>query len=361
MGTYFSRSDLEILRALRATLIGLEDRSAGERAPRYWGTARDLELYDRVFAARIGWKWDAVLDELERRGTLPRRTLPRRTLPRRTLPEGAEGTWTLLDWGTGTGVATRRVLARTRDRGGVLPARVLLFDRDERARAFAADSISAEFPGVAVATTQASDLEGMSAGAIAVAVASHVLDELEDDEVPALLGALSRADEVIWVEPGSRATSRRLSAAREELMAAFHAVAPCTHGAACGMLAEGRERDWCHLFARPPAEVHTTGEWSEIHRELRIDLRSLPYSFLALRRRGAAPAPARGVGARLLGRPRFQKGRVLLDLCDADGVRQVQMLQRSDKALFKALKETEGETVVLEVDGRSVRRVDYQT
>ncbi|MEM9379769.1 MAG: small ribosomal subunit Rsm22 family protein [Planctomycetota bacterium] len=352
MGTYFSRSDLEILRALRATLIGMEERPAGTRAPGYWGSARDLELYDRVFAARIGWKWDAVLDELERR-----ELLPAHTAPPGTLPEVEGRPWTLLDWGTGTGIATRRLLARTRDRAGALPTRVVLVDRDERARAFAAESIAAEFPDVEVVPAEGGELDALTDLRVDVAVASHVLDELEEDEVPGLLAALSRADEVVWVEPGSRATSRRLSAAREELMGSFHVVAPCTHGAACGILADGRERDWCHLFARPPAEVHTTGAWSEVRRELRIDLRSLPYSFLALRRQEAAPV----AGARLLGRPRFQKGRVLLDVCDAAGVRHAQMLQRSDKALFKELKSTEGETVVLEIDGSSVRRVGYQT
>ena len=118
---------------------------------------------------------------------------------------------------------------------------------------------------------------------------------------------------------------------------------------------EGHERDWCHLFARPPAEVHTTGEWSEVHRELRIDLRSLPYSFLALRRAAVEPPS----GARLLGRPRFQKGRVLLDLCDAAGVETAPMLQRSDKALFKALKDTAGELVLMErEDGGTIRRAN---
>ena len=71
MGTYFSQKDLQTLRDLRATLLGMEQRAPGEAATAYWADRRTLELYDRVFAARIGWKWEAVLDEVEARAGLP--------------------------------------------------------------------------------------------------------------------------------------------------------------------------------------------------------------------------------------------------------------------------------------------------
>ena len=58
----------------------------------YWRGTEDLDLYERTFAQRIGWKWDAVLGELEGRGWMP---------PSRTL----------VDWGCGTGIASRRVSA----------------------------------------------------------------------------------------------------------------------------------------------------------------------------------------------------------------------------------------------------------
>lgn len=324
MATLFSRDDLQALRALRATLIALEDRPVGERAPRYWGSRHDVSLYDRVFGARIGCKWEAVLDEIDARADLP--------APR-----------TILDWGAGTGVATRALLRRIE-----APERVTLFDRDETALAYAADAVREAHPGIDVRTTSEPP-----PGPFDLALASHVLDELEDDEVDELLGAFRQADEVVWVEPGSRRTSRRLSAARDALIDEFDVVAPCTHRQACGMLAEGRERDWCHLFARPPAEVHTTAEWTQVGRELGIDLRSLPYAFLALRR---APVPHPDA-ARLLGRPRVQKGRALVDLCDADGVRGDQIPQRADRAFFKSLKDTRGTSILLRVDGRDVVRV----
>ena len=324
MGTYFNQKDLNVLRALRTILVGIEGRPAGERAPQYWGSPRDIELYDQVFAARIGWKWTAALDEVEKRAGLP--------TPR-----------TILDWGAGTGIASRVLLRRIE-----APERVVLFDRDEAVREFAAGLLRAEFPAVEVVATGDAPEEPFDA-----VLASHVLDELEDDGVASLVSTMNRAEHVLWVEPGSKLTSRRLSAVRASLLDEFDVVAPCTHRAACGMLAEGRERDWCHLFAKPPAEVHTTGTWSEIHRELRIDLRSLPYSFLALRR-AAVDHPS---ASRLLGRPRFQKGRVLLDLCGQGGVETAQMLQRNDKAFFKSLKDTAGEAVLMEREGDAIRRV----
>src|SRR6266498_988576 len=57
----------------------------------YWQSMGDLANYDFTYAQRIGWKWDAVLRELQCRGWLP--------------PAAP-----LLDWGCGSGVASRCVL-----------------------------------------------------------------------------------------------------------------------------------------------------------------------------------------------------------------------------------------------------------
>ncbi len=325
MGTYFKQQDLDRLRDLRQTLIGIEGRPPGEEAPRYWHDLRDIELYDQIFGARIGWKWDAVLDELEARHGFPE-------------------VKTVIDWATGTGVAARKVLARV---PGI--EAITLFDRDEAVLEFAKRSVQAAFPSVEVTAVTEPPSESSH-----LAIASHVLDELEEEGVESLRQTLEAADHVLWVEPGSKKTSRDLSVQRDRFLADFQVLGPCVHQGTCGILTPDHKNDWCHLFAKPPAEVHTTGEWSEIHRELRIDLRSLPYSFVALRRRSLGhPEPVQA-GARLLQRPRVQRGRVLLDLCDANGVREDQMLQRTDKALFKELKKSNGEVLFLDVsEGRA--------
>lgn len=328
MGTYFKQQDLDRLRDLRQTLIGIEGRPPGEDAPKYWRDRRDIELYDSIFGARIGWKWDAVLDELETRHGFP-------------------AVKTVVDWGTGTGVAARKVLSR-------IPGieALTLFDRDQAVLAFAKRSIEEAYPNVRVEAVMEPPTERAD-----LAIASHVLDELDQDGIASLRGTLGQADHVLWVEPGSKKTSRDLSMQRDTFLDEFQVLGPCVHQGTCGVLTPDRKGDWCHLFARPPAEVHTTGEWSEIHRELRIDMRSLPYSFVALRRRSLGLEEPVQAGARLLQRPRFSRGKVLLQLCDSDGVREDQMLQRTDKAFFKELKNTSGETLFLDVESGSAKRV----
>lgn len=316
MGTYFTKVELSRLRELRETLLRMEGRAAGDEAPRYWQSAADIALYDRIFAARIGWKWDAVLQEVESRGGLGS--------PR-----------TVMDWGTGTGAAIRAVLRRLPE----APTKVLLFDRDKGALRFAQGSIELEFPGIEVeASTSCPNVD------VDLCLASHVLDELDVHGENTLTAAIRRSAAAIWVEPGSKITSRRLSAARDHLLDVFDVQAPCTHKAACGILTEDHASDWCHHFAPPPPEVHTTGAWAEIGRELKVDLRSLPYAFVALRRE---PVPTDDGLLRRLGRPRIDRGRAIVDVCDGSGVRQQQLLQRANKALHKALKKTRGAAPLL--------------
>ncbi|MCA8957882.1 MAG: hypothetical protein KDC87_17535, partial [Planctomycetes bacterium] len=93
----FRFEDLEVdrLRAIRQRFL-----DAGESAHGigdYWASDLDLLHYDAVFAERIGWKWDAVLDEIDARGGL-------------AVTEARSAT--LLDWGCGTGIASRRFVER---------------------------------------------------------------------------------------------------------------------------------------------------------------------------------------------------------------------------------------------------------
>lgn len=319
MPRYFSADELDYLRMLRATFVSFEEREGG--AEPYWDSAEDLALYDETFAQRIGWKWDAVLEELRRRGRLP---------------AGA----TLLDWGCGTGTAARRFLTA---QSGI--ERVFLWDHSQAALEFARERLSAEHPGIDVRLELATE-------PVDVLLVSHVLEELDAAQLEALLALAERCAAIVWVEPGSRKTSRRLGELRARLLAAHDVLAPCTHQAACGAIAS--EDGWCHFFARAPQEVYTEGKWSEFGRELGIDLRSLPYSFLALARRGALALD--GPHARLLARPRLTRGRAQFELCDASGVTQADFLQRTDKQLFKALDDVAGEPWLFDatLEGRRV-------
>lgn len=304
---YFSREDLERLASLREGFLALERRKKPVQEGEYWSDARDLELYDSTFGRRIGWKWEAVLADLVRGDRLARAEV-------------------VLDWGCGSGVAVRSWLAA----GGARTARrVHLWDHSVRAREYAAARVREAFPDLEVSP----ELPSTSPDLVLL---SHVLAELGPDEEERLIERVRGAGAALWVEPGNRSVSGRLGAVRARLIDVHEVLAPCPHQGACGALAGGRGTSWCHFFARPDGEVFTEGRWNEFGRELGIDLRALPYTFLALRRRGEGPTEDRPAH-RLLGRPRLTRGRAQLDVCDESGVRVLDFLQRTDRTLFREL------------------------
>jgi len=332
MPHYFSDAELARLKRLRQRLLAIEDRPADAPAPRYWDSAEDLALYHSTFAQRIAWKWRAVLQELRERGV--------------ALPAGP-----VLDFGCGTGAAAAEWVAAAG------AARVTLWDRDASARAFARAELERVAPHVEV-TTPTRAPEAADIAPDTTLLISHVLDELDGPDVTRLEALARRAGLVLWVEPGSRLTSRRLSETRDRLLESHAVLAPCTHSERCGVLRLAAARHWCHHFAEAPQAVYTEGRWAEFGRELGVDLRALPYSFCVLVARTGGNAPptvdhadtdASGEPAaalvRLIGRARLQRGRALLDTCDARGVREELLLERHAKGLVKAL------------DRRSVRLV----
>src|SRR4051812_8982454 len=110
--------DWSLLKSLRERFLSDSPARGGD----YWTSERELEHYELAFAPRIGWKWDAVLADARARGWRP--------------PEGA----TVFDWGCGTGIATRRLVAAFPE---AKLARAWCWDRSARARAFAAECIGA--------------------------------------------------------------------------------------------------------------------------------------------------------------------------------------------------------------------------
>ena len=266
------------LRRLRERFLQFEQRASAE-ADRtdYWRSHSELASYDFTFGERIGWKWDTVLAELQARGWTP--------------PEGA-----VLDWGCGTGIAGRRVAHAWPQKLHTL----LLSDRSHPAQHFAAARARATLPGLAVQTAAPDTAPDLL-------VLSHVINELTADALERLLLLVARSQAVLWVEPGTHSASRKLIAVRERLLARFRVLAPCTCGAACGMLTPGNERHWCHHFARVPGSVHTDPGWGRFAQTLEIDLSSVPFSYLVLDRR-PAPAGADDRAARVIGVPRYYKG-----------------------------------------------------
>lgn len=319
----FDGDDRARLERLREGFLASPPRSS-------WRDRRDLELYDATFARRIGWKWSAWLDELAARSL--------------AAPPGD-----IVDIGCGTGVASRAWLARF---GNVHGATLRLVDAFAPAAELARELVRAEHPEQRVEL-------GLGDAPPGLVLASHVLGELSDAQRAPWIELARAAGAVVWLEPGDRATSRALGRVREELRDAFEIVAPCTHAAVCPLLALGRESDWCHFFARPPPEVFTDSGWAWLGRELGIDLRSLPFSALALRKERAPPGtPPDGEIVRVLGRPRIEKGRTRVDVCGARGARELAWLDRDAGEERARLRDAAGECLryAIEDDGKRVRR-----
>jgi len=297
--------DWAVLDRLRAGFLG----GAAAQGP-YWQSPADLANYDATYAERIGWKWNAVLNELTRRDWLPR-------------------TRTILDWGCGSGVAGRRVLsAFGPENFDALHA----WDHSPLARDFAIERARAEFPSLSVSAF------ADTGQPIGLLVVSHVLNELPPEGLAQLLSLVARADAVLWVEPGNHVVSRQLIGIRETLTSAFHIVAPCPHQGACGLLAAGNERHWCHFFAEPPSGVQNDSNWVRFGHRAGVDLRSQAYSFLVLQKKPAATPPLSSDAARILGRAEHFKGFARILSCEAAGVSSLELQKRADADLFKALK-----------------------
>ena len=154
---------------------------------------------------------------------------------------------------------------------------------------FAQKAAQKAFPDLRTSAVTPGFLTGGDAPGLVVV--SHVLNELSAPALAELRALLGRAQAVLWVESGTRETSRKLSAEREHLRESFQVAAPCTHAGSCPVLAPENERHWCHFFAPVPGEIFANPDWVKFGQRAGIDLRSLPYCFLALDRRPVTPAP----------------------------------------------------------------------
>lgn len=334
--------DWQTLDRLRDTFI---NRGAADAGP-YWHTPADLANYDLTYAERIGWKWDAVLSELRRRDWRS--------------PAHAR---VLLDWGCGSGIASRRVLSAL---GPDNFDTLLLWDHSPLARDYAAQAARREFPKITASSLDEPPAQSRGTGNQPmpcepitafgfVLIISHVINELSPSALAGLLALVRSAEAIIWVEPGTHADSRALVAVREQLRSDCDIIAPCAHAAACGLLAPGNERHWCHNFAEPPRNIYADSNWVKFGRRAGVDLRSLPYSFLVLQKNSRRPevggqesegskpeanlqfSNPQSPVSRIIGRPRIHKAHAAICNCDAAGVSDLTLYKRDDPALFKTL------------------------
>lgn len=287
----------------------------------YWESSSDLASYDLTFAERIGWKWDALLDELKLRGWRP--------------PSGG----LLLDWGCGSGIAGRRALAAF---GAETFSSLAVWDHSALARSFATARAKEIFPALDAG-------EFVDAGQpVALLVVSHVLNELPPEARAQLLALVARASAVIWIEPGTHADSRALAAIRNQLRDGPHRiVAPCTHREDCPLFQAAHDRDWCHFFAPPPSGIQNDSAWVRFSHRAGVDLRSQAYSCLVLdstasdsrspERERVDSAATATLPARVLGRAEVFKPYARFLACDAAGLHELELPKRVSPGLVKRL------------------------
>ncbi len=293
--------------------------SGSAAAGPYWKAPGDLASYDFTYGERIGWKWDHVLRELRLRGWRPRSRA-------------------VFDWGCGSGIAARRAISFFG--AGHFDA-LTVWDHSPLATDFAANAAQREFPTLHVAQATPGLLAANEP--IGLLLVSHVLNELSPEALAGLRALVSRAEAVLWVEAGTHDVSRALGKLRDELKSDFHVVAPCTQQLGCPILTAGNERHWCHFFAPPPSEIFADSQWVKFGQRAGIDLRSLPYAFIALDR--ARPDPRAENLSRVIGRPEHFKPYARVLNCDASGLTELELPRRADPGLFKQLERTKAPLV----------------
>ena len=290
------------LRNLRASYVASEGYLED-----YW-TPSLLEDYHKSLGQRIFWKWESVLGLLRLSDLVD-----------------DDNNYSLLDMACGTGVASQSVLESFPDSK---PRDLYLWDRSSKAQSFAKKK-SSEF--LAAGNIHCSLPKQVDLGLV-----SHVLTEMNEGQLQSFLNVLSSCESFIWVDAGTSFVSERLIKVRDYFLErSYHVHAPCTHQEACGMTSAGNEHNWCHFFADVPGEVHQSAYWREFAKELKVDLRSLPLSFLVMSRKDALTQQESI--SRLIGRVREYKGYCKALTCDGAGVEERQIQKRDDKRLFKNL------------------------
>lgn len=313
--------DWERLKALRNHFLN-------NATDNYWESEHDLELYDAIYAERIGWKWKQALASLDRL---------------RWKPQSDK----IIDWGCGTGIASRYVTKWS----GI--DEIGLIDQSPLAMKFAQQKLLLQKK---VATSWPIEKPFSEKTLLLI---SHVLSELQENEIASLIEKAATAHEIIWVEPGSHELSKKLGGIREILLKqGFHLLAPCTHEGACQMLQEQHNRDWCHFFAKPPLEIFQSAFWHEASHQLGIDLRSLPYSYLVFSRESQISFPQNN--ERLIGYPREFKGYGKLFCCSSSHLCERILQKRDNPSLFKKfIKNKKEGTFIWKLDDKE-RIIDGQ-
>lgn len=228
--------------------------------------------------------------------------------------EALAGANSVLDLGAGPGTATWALLERW---PAIRQASFLESDPDmlEHARA-----LGTAFEGLQV-SLKSGDLRAQLQASQPhdVVVLAYVLSELAERDQEALLESVwaKAARGLFLLEPGTPETSRRVQAARRQLVAlGGHLAAPCPQSGACPLLTAPKNAKglvpWCHFSVRLERRgLHKMVKGGDLGYE------DEKYSWLYVSRGPASPPPYR-----LHSDPHRRNRNLTLDVCDKDGRRQ---------------------------------------
>ncbi len=294
----------------------------------YW-TDELLELYASTLGERISWKWQHCLEDLKKQNIHPENLFPSKN-------------FLLEDWACGPGTASLKYLELCDQ---IQNYKVKLVDRSSAACTFAQKKIKANFSDVEFDGDKQQDTKTES-NSLHIQLISYVLSELSSNSLSQIVDSLKKTDLFIWVDASSVKESHQLSRIRDSLLTDFYFLAPCPHQKECPVLKT--KNDWCHRFAKAPTYVFHDSEWSRISKELKIDLRSLPYHSLYGVKKSLFNKTLKNPpefkfpefnNLRLLGRPRVGKHEAKADFCTNEGEYKTQVFtKRKDPEIFKRLK-----------------------
>ncbi len=281
----------------------------------YW-TQELLEIYASTLGERISWKWQHCLEDLKKQNIHPEHLFPKKK-------------FLLEDWACGPGTASLKYLENC---DHTQNHKVKLVDRSQTATTFAQKKIKELFSKVEFTENQ------NEKNFLHLQLISYVLSELSALSLAQIIDKLKKVDLFIWVDASSIKESHQLSRVRDSLLEEFYFLAPCPHQKECPVLKT--KNDWCHRFANAPTYVFHDSNWSKISKELKIDLRSLPYhSLYGVKKTLLNNTPkftSDFHDLRLLGRPRVGKHEAKADFCTTEGAyKTLTFTKRKDPDLYK--------------------------
>ena len=161
-----------------------------------------------------------------------------------------------------------------------------------------------------------------------IVIASYVFNEMTDEERTAGILKLWAATKMLLliVEPGTTVGYKQIMNIRKLLLEnGGRIAAPCPHESACPL----EDDNWCHFSCRVPR--------SKLHKELKSG--DAPYEDEKFSYIAVARCDTKKAEARILRHPYIEKALITLEVCTADGLKQMKLRKR-DESLYKHAKKS---------------------